>query len=633
MVSNKSKTSIEAVRHSLAHLLALSALTIDPKAKFGVGPVIENGFYYDIQFSRSLDSEALLKRLEQLMREFIKQDLKFEAQQVSLAKAKKVFSGADRSSTVKIRQPFKLELLNDIQKYGTTEWSVIQKLKARKVASSSRDKRRRISPAGSPATSTKVTLYRVGDFLDLCRGGHIRRTSEIPPYFTLTQVGGAYWRGDEKKPMLTRIYGVAFEKKKELDEFLKQQEIIKRYNHRVLGEQLGIFLISDKVGKGLPILLPKGEAIKHELQEYMREKELRYGYQYVAAPVIASSRLYEASGHKKYFGEEMYEFVDPDNEEFFIKPMNCPHHHMVYQKLVQSYRDLPLRLAESGAVYRFERSGAVYGLMRLRGPITQNDAHLYIDEDDLESEFKNVLRLLQEVYREIRVIKNYWFRLSLPDFKGKNKEKFGGDLKLWQWASKVIEAVCRKEKLKFVEGVGEAAFYGPKLDMQVQNIFGKEETIATIQVDILMSRRMGLTYKDRQGEEKYPIIIHRAILGAYERFIAFLLEATHGDLPLWLAPVQVSILPISEKHLNRAEEIKNMFLEKKIRVEISEPTETVSKRILLAEKEKIPYIAVVGDKEMLENTVSVRQRHSQDLGKLKVGNFIERLLEKIKEKK
>jgi threonyl-tRNA synthetase len=604
--------SIEAIRHSLAHLLALSALTIDSKAKFGVGPVIENGFYYDIQFSYKVD-ESILSKLEELIKKAIAQDLKFEVEKVKIAQAQKIFSNYGPE---KIKQTFKLELLDDLQKYGTTEYRKIKDLNSRT----------RIPKV------KEVTLYKIGDFLDLCRGGHIKRTSEIPPYFALTKMGGAYWRGDERKPMLTRIYGVAFNSKEELDDYLEKQKLADKYNHRVLGEELKIFLISEKVGSGLPLLLPRGEFIKQQLIEYMREKEMKYGYQYVSSPVLAYEELYEASGHKRYFGEEMYRGIDAEDKEFFVKPMNCPHHHMIYQKLVQGYKDLPLRLAEAGSVYRFERSGTLYGIMRLRGPITQNDAHIYMTKEDLEKEFRNVLQLFREVYKEINLIKDYWFRLSLPDFKGKNKDKYGGELKLWQWASAVIETAAKKEKLNFIKTEGEAAFYGPKLDVQIKNIFGKEETIATIQVDILVPKRMGLVYTDSDGKKKNPIIIHRALLGAYERFIAFLLEATRGDLPLWLSLTQVKILPINKKQLEAAVKLQKQLADNGIRSEIDEPIETLSKRILRAEKEKIPYIAVLGEKEMVEGTVSVRKRHNQNLGKIEIQKFIKELKEEAEKK-
>jgi threonyl-tRNA synthetase len=597
------KSDLENLRHSLAHLLASAFLKIDPKAKLGIGPTTDFGFYYDFLPSKKID-ESILPELEKIMRELTLQNLKFVGKKVTFAEARKIFKD----------QPFKLELINDLKKYGTTDFNEITLIKEKKK---------------KPKKLTKVTIYQTGDFVDLCRGGHIKNTKEInPKAFKLLKIAGAYWRGDEKNPMLLRIYGAAFLTEKDLKDYLKKQEEAEKFNHRVLGEKLKIFIISPYVGKGLPLLLPKGEIIKNILVNYMRKKEEKYGYLYVSTPHIASYKLYEKSGHLKYYQNEMYKVLDPEGEEFYLKPMNCPHHHMIYQELVKSYRDLTLRLAEAGPVYRVEKSGETYGLMRVRGPITQNDAHIYTTEENLEQEFLKVLELLLEVYQDIEVIKNFWFRLSLPDFTGKNKEKYGGDLKLWQWASKTIKSACQKKKLFLKEGIGEAAFYGPKLDMQIENIYGKEETIATIQVDILVPKRMNLVYVDKNNQEKHPIIIHRAILGSYERFIGFLLEQTKGDLPLWLSPIQALILPIKKEQQNYAEEIKKLLHEKNFRSEIWPAEETLAKRILLAEEEKIPMVLVVGDREIKNKSCSLRLRHQGDLGVRKLAEIIKILNEK-----
>lgn len=595
---------LKNLRHSLAHLLASAFLQIDPKAKLGIGPTTENGFYYDFLPSRKID-ESILPELEKIMKNLINKNLKFIGFKKSFAQAKKIFQN----------QPFKLELLQDLKKYGTTEFEQIQLIKAKKI---------------KPLKVNQVTIYRTGEFIDLCRGGHVKTTKEInPEAFKLTKMAGAYWRGDEKNPMLLRIYGVAFETKKELDDYLAKEKYAEENNHRVLGEKLKIFLVSQEVGKGLPLLLPRGEKIKQILIDFMREKEEKYGYLYVATPHLASANLYQLSGHLKYYQNEMYKIIDAEGGVYFVKPMNCPHHHMIYQKLVRSYRDLPLRLAETGAVYRFEKSGETYGLMRVRGPISQNDSHIYLTENNLAEEFNLVLDLLFEVYNEIKVIKDYWFRLSLPDFSGKNKDKYGGDLKLWQWASRVIKNVCQERKINLTKGVGEAAFYGPKLDMQIRNIFGKEETVATIQVDILVPKRMNLTYIDAKNNLKHPIIIHRAILGSYERFIGFLLEATGGNLPLWLAPLQVAILPIAEKNNKYAVQILNTLRENKIRTEIYLAEETLSKRILRVESEKVPFMVVVGDREEKNKTLAVRQHQRGDLGEKTLSNFLNFLKNKI----
>ena len=600
---------LDNIRHSLAHLLASAFLKIDPKAKLGIGPTTENGFYYDFLPSKKITEDDLPK-LEEIMRDLIKQNLKFVGKKVSFSEAQKIFKD----------QPFKLELLRDLKKYGTTEYSLIQKIKNKKI---------------KPKKLDKVTIYQTGDFIDLCRGGHVKKTSEInPEAFKLIKIAGAYWRGDEKNPMLVRIYGVAFENKEDLDKYLEFLEIQEKYNHRVLGEKLKIFLISEKVGKGLSILMPNGEKIKNILMNYMREKEEKYGYLYVSTPVLAKYTLYEASGHLKHYLENMYHVSDPQepNVEYFVKPMNCPHHHMVYLELVKSYRDLPLRLAEAGQVYRVEKTGELYGLMRVRGPITQNDSHIYVNKEKLEEEFNKVLDLFFEVYNEIKVFQDYWFRLSLPDFKGKNKEKFGGDLKSWKWASKLIANICKERKLNFVSQEGEAAFYGPKLDIQIKNIFGKEETLATIQIDILVPKRMNLTFINKKGKEENPIIIHRAILGSYERFIGFLLEQTRGNLPLWLAPIQVVFLPINEEVLDYTYKVKEIFDKRNLRTEIWGPEESLNKRILLGEENKIPYMIVIGEREKKNNEISIRKRGRIDLGNKKIDEFLSQLDKEIKEK-
>ncbi|BCX15527.1 MAG: threonine--tRNA ligase 1 [Candidatus Parcubacteria bacterium] len=587
-------SDLDNLRHSLAHILAAAVLKIDPQAKLGIGPTTKDGFYYDFLLSKKISEESL-EEIEKIMKDIIAHNLDFIQNKVSFEKAKQIFK----------EQKFKLELLSDLKKYGTTEYKEIQLIKAKKK------KAKKIN---------KVTIYRTGDFIDLCRGGHLKNTKEINPNaFKLIKIAGAYWRGDEKKPMLLRIYGVAFTTEKELNDYLQKLEEVEKYNHRVLGEKLKIFMINENIGKGLPLLLPKGETIKNILINYMRIKEEKYGYVYVDTPHIASYKLYEKSGHLKYYQNDMFKVLDPEKEEFYLKPMNCPHHHMIYQELVKSYRDLPLRLAEAGSVYRYEKSGEVYGLMRVRGPITQNDAHIYTNEEDFENEFLKIIDLFLEVYKDIGAITNYWFRLSLPDFSGKNKGKYGGDLKLWRWASKKILDVCKKRKINLVEGLGEAAFYGPKFDIQINNIYGKEETLATIQVDILVPKRMGLTYIDKNGKEKSPIIIHRAILGSYERFIGFLLEATRGDLPLWLAPIQFVVLPVSDKSIDYSLKVFNLLREKFRGVLWNE--DTLNKRILKAEDEKIPVMVIIGEKEAKNNSVSLRFRKEGNYGEKDI-NFL-----------
>lgn len=588
-MANKKLTTEEqltCVRHSLAHLLAASVMKKFPDAQLGIGPVIEDGFYYDFKLPRPLTSEDL-KELEASMRTLARGHHNFKKKEVTIAAAKKLLK----------QQPFKLELATALHK-----------------------------------EKKQISFYDTDDvFSDLCAGPHVGNTSEIDAdAFRLTKIAGAYWRGDSKRDQLQRIYGVAFESKAALEDYLKRLEEAQKRDHRVLGEKMGIFMFSEHVGSGFPLWLPHGETIKHLLMEYMREKEEKYGYQYVSTPVLTYGSLYERSGHKEFYGDNMYRLEDPEGNELFVKPMNCPHTHMIYEKLVQSYRDLPLRLAEAGGIYRFELSGTLTGLIRVRGSITQNDSHIYVTPDQLAAEFKKVLELFQEVYAELN-IKDYRFQLSLPDFSSK-KNKFSGDKKLWQWAADEISMIMKKSGLPYTEAIGEAAFYGPKLDVQMKNVMGKEDTIATAQVDILVPPRMGLTYIDESGQKQHPIVIHRAILGSYERFIAFMLEQTSGHLPLWLAPVQAIVLPIAEAHQEYSIRAVAALRASGLRAELSPANETLGKRIRAAGIAHIPYVLIVGDNEIAAESVSVRHATRGDLGVKQLPAFIAELRDVITRK-
>jgi threonyl-tRNA synthetase len=448
---------------------------------------------------------------------------------------------------------------------------------------------------------TTVSFYTSGGFTDLCKGPHLKTTKDIQPgSFRLTHAAGAYWRGSEKNPMLQRVYGLAFETKEELDAYIAQQEEAKKRDHRVLGPQLQLFMHSDAVGAGLPLFMPKGETIKHLLMEYMRSKEEARGYKYVSTPLLAAETLYQRSGHAQYYSEDMYSFTDKEGNRFYLKPMNCPHHHMIMEKMVTSYRDLPLKLAEGSGLYRNELSGTLTGLIRVRGPITQNDSHIYVTPNQLKKEFLDVLALFKEVYDEMGIV-GYWFRLSLPDFSGK-KMKFGGNREQWEKASQAIREALEEFGTPYVEAVGEAAFYGPKVDVQIKNVTGKEDSIATSQVDILVPERMGLTYIDESGQEKHPIIIHRAILGSYERFIGFLIEQTAGNFPFWLAPQQIALLPVGTDYQALAHELADVLKEKGLRVEVDDSDETVGKKIRQASLMKVPVKIVLGEKEAATKT-------------------------------
>jgi len=578
---------IENTRHSLSHLLAAVVLKKFPDVKLGIGPVIENGFYYDFLLPRSLAPEDL-KDFEKEIKKLISQKLSFTIKKITIAEAKKIFKD----------QPFKLELINEY----------------------TREKR-------------PLSIYKTGDvFIDLCAGGHVKNSGEInADSFKLTSIAGAYWRGDEKNPQLQRIYGVAFESKKELEEYLKMMEEAEQCDHRVLNDRLEFFMISEEVGKGLPLWLPKGYEILHKLEDYMYNIEKRNGYFHVLTPILAREDLYKKSGHLVHYKDDMYTPITIENKKYYLKPMNCPHHHEIYKHHKRSYRELPLRIAEFGNVHRFERSGVLSGLMRVRGFI-QNDSHIYTNEKNLEKEIIAVLKLQKKVYDDFG-IKDYWYRLSLPDFK--NKEKFGDikNKKIWQNGSNVLKRALKDTGQKFIEAIGEASFYGPKIDIQAKDIYGKEDTVATIQVDYYSSPRFNLFYTDTDGAEKHVVIIHRAIMGSFERFFAFLVEKTCGNLPLWLTPVQVRILAVSVKQKPYAEKLLTELQENNISAELAPTDETIGKRIREAELQKIPYILVVGDREEKSDSVAVRQRSKGDLGAMKLEKFIEKIQKEIEDKK
>ncbi len=539
------------IRHSLSHVLAMAVLEVFPEAKLAIGPPIENGFYYDFDLPRSLTPEDL-PDLEKRMQKIVSQNIAFTGAKKSIAEAETMLAG----------QPYKLELLKELAAKGETE----------------------------------VGFYTSGSFTDMCKGPHVASTSEVQPKsFRLSHTAGAYWRGSEKNPMLQRIYGLAFNTEQELKDYDQMMEEAKKRDHRVLGPQLGIYMMSEEVGSGFPLWMPKGETIKYLLQEYMRKKEQALGYQYVSTPAIANEKLYQRSGHATYYSDDMFKFTDSEGVSFYIKPMNCPHHHMIYEKLALSYRDLPIKLAEAGGIYRHERSGTLTGLIRVRGAITQNDSHIYVTPSQLKTEFLEVLALFKEVYDEVG-IKDYWFRLSLPDF-GSEKGKYGGDQAKWEDASNAIREALQEFGTPFVEAEGEAAFYGPKLDVQVKNVTGKEDTIATSQVDIMVPERMGLKYTDEHGNDQVPIVIHRAILGSYERFTAFLIEQTSGNFPFWLAPVQVAVLPVNDQCLGTARELASELTKAGYRVDVDATTESVGKKIRAASVQKIPLKLVVGQQE------------------------------------
>ncbi|MBI5079324.1 threonine--tRNA ligase [Candidatus Wolfebacteria bacterium] len=601
---------INKIRHSLSHLMAMAVLEKFPETKLGIGPVIENGFYYDFDFqtrfkttntSESTNKTQItnddLPKLEKRMRELIKQNLQFKKEIITFGEAKKLFQN----------QPYKLELIKELQSANRRTKKPITIYKT-------------LHPK-------PYTLNPIPCFTDLCAGPHINSTKEInPDAFKLIKIAGAYWKGSEKNPMLTRVYGVAFETKKELEEYLKQIELAEKCDHRNLGEKLGFFMIDENIGKGLPLWLPKGYAVRKKLEDYIYELEKQNGYSHVLTPHIAKEDLYKKSGHLTHYKEDMYAPMEIDKEKYYLKPMNCPHHHSVYKHGKRSYRELPLRIAEFGTVYRHERSGVLSGLIRVRG-FTQNDAHIYSTQENLEQEIAAVLNLHKKVFDDFN-IKDYWYRLSLPDFK--NKEKFGDikNKKSWETGAAILKKTLKNLGHKFTEAIGEASFYGPKIDIQMKDLYGKEDTIATIQVDYYSAEKFNLSYVDKDGKEKPVIVVHRAIFGSFDRFFAFLIEKTCGNLPLWLAPVQIKILAVSEKQKQHAEKILKQLRENGVEAEMASTDETLGKRIREAELEKIPYILVIGDKEAASNSVSVRFRQKDD-GAMPIDKFIEKIKNEI----
>lgn len=590
--TKKTKSNgLEKVRHSLSHLLAEAVLKQFPGAKLGIGPVIENGFYYDFDFGTAKVTDKDLRNFENRMRGLLKKELVFKKEKITYEDAKKFFKN----------QPYKLELIKDLKKDGK-----------------------------------EPTMYATKDgkeviFADLCAGPHVASTKEIDPEaFMLQKIAGAYWRGSEKNPMLTRIYGLAFGSKEELEAHVHMLEEAERRDHRVLAEKLDMFMVDEKIGKGLPLWLPNGHIVRHLLEEYMYNKEQKAGYKHVLTPILAKEGLYKTSGHLAHYKDDMYAPIEIEGERYYLRPMNCPHHHSIYNHKLMSYRDLPLRMAEFGTVFRFERSGTLSGMIRTRG-FTQNDSHIYATQEQLASEIIGILELFKEVYDDFG-IGGYWFRLSLPDFK--NKEKYGDvkNRKMWEDGADVLRSVLKKLKLGFVEGVGEASFYGPKIDIQIKNIYGKEDTIATIQVDYYSASKFNLKYIDKDGAEQPVVVIHRAILGSFERFFAFLLETTAGDLPTWLSPVQVKVINVGETHLAYAQDIAQQLEAMGARVEVADQDASVGKKIREAEMKRIPYILVVGDKEVAAKSVAIRKRGAGDQGIRKISVFLKEIAKELKKK-
>jgi threonyl-tRNA synthetase len=475
----------------------------------------------------------------------------------------------------------------------------------------------------------KVSLYKMAEEeVDLCSGPHAESTGQIKA-FKLLFVAGAYWHGDEKKKMLTRIYGTAFPSQKELEEFLKMKNEAENRDHRKIGEELELFAVNEDVGRGLILWLPKGNIIKEELENWAKQTEKKWNYQRVTTPNITKSGLYYTSGHLPYYQKDMYPPMKlDDGEEYYLKPMNCPHHHMIYKSRMRSYKELPLRLAEYGTCYRYEASGELFGMMRVRG-FTQNDSHIYCTVEQAVDEFLDVMKLHEYYYQSLGINK-YHLELALRD--PNNKEKYHGDEKMWNLAEELMRKAVEKTNIKMVTQIGNAAFYGPKIDFIVHAVTGREFAVSTNQIDLFMGKRFGLDYVDQNGKTQTPVIIHRAPLGSHERFIGFLIEQFGGAFPLWLSPIQIKLVPISDRHVDFAEKIKNILAEENLRVEIDNRAETMQSKIRDAQNQKIPYMLIFGDREINQNKIAVRTRGEGDIGQMAVGEFKKRVLEEIETK-
>ena len=573
----------EVLLHSTAHLMAQAVKSLWPKSQVTIGPAIENRFYYDFDIDGTFSPEDL-EKIENKMRELSKANLPVSRQKLSRNEAIKLFKG--------MGEDYKVEIIEQID------------------------------------SADNISAYSQGDFIDLCRGPHVPSTGKIK-HFKLLSSSGAYWRGDEKNKMLQRIYGTVFSTKKELKEYLIFLEEAKKRDHRKLGKELEIYTFDDEVGPGLPLWLPNGGIIIDELEALAKEVETRHGYQRVRTPHLTKGDLYKKSGHLDLYKDAMFPAMDVDGIEYYVKPMNCPHHHKIYDASPKSYRDLPFRISEYGTCYRYEKSGQLFGLMRVRS-MQMNDAHIYCSHEDFEAEFMDVCQMYLE-YFDIFGIDKYEMRLSLHDPAALGK-KYIDEPELWNQTEDVVRNALKNGGINFVEIPGEAAFYGPKIDVQVWSAIGKEFTLATNQVDFAIPKRFNLTYTDENGSEQTPLCIHRAPLSTHERFIGFLIEHYGGDFPLWLSPIQVIILPVSEKTHTYATSVQSKFKAAGIRVKMDDRPEKIGAKIRQAELNKIPVMAIVGKKEAEQNTVSTRRRFIGDQGAIKTDQLLKNIISEIKQR-
>ena len=584
MINIKENEKLSVMNHSCAHLLAQAVQHLYPNAKFWVGPVIEEGFYYDIDLGDTVIKEEDLEKIEKEMKKIAKDGKRIVRHELTKEEALERFKN----------DPYKIDLISRMDE-----------------------------------NSTVISCYTQGDFTDLCRGPHVETVKELK-YFKLLKVSGAYWKGDAKNKMLQRIYGVCFDNEEDLNNYLTELAEAKERDHRKIGKDLSIFMTSDLVGKGMPLWLPNGAIIRKQLENYIYEKERKMGYLHVYTPCVGTTELYKTSGHWDHYKENMFPMMKVDDEEFVLRPMNCPHHMLIYANELHSYRDLPIRIGEFATDFRYEASGAVKGLERVRC-MCQNDAHLFVTPEQIKEEFKKVVSLILDVYKDFG-FKNYSFRLSLRD--PEDKEKYFDVDEMWNTAEDKLREVLNEYGCSYKEAIGEAAFYGPKLDVEVKPAVGPEVTLSTCQLDFLLPRRFDLSYIDKDGSKKTPVVIHRAIFGTFDRFTAFLMEETKGAFPLWLCPTEVNIIPVNnDYHLEYAKEVYKELDDMNIRVNLDDRNEKLSYKMRESQTKKNPITLILGDKEVESSTISYRKFGSTETYTLPKSEFYKLVKETIDERK
>lgn len=584
MINIKENEDLNRLNHSCAHLLAQAVKHIYPYAKFWVGPVIEEGFYYDIDLGDNVITEEDLPKIEKEMKKISKDGKRIVRHELSKEEALEMFKD----------DPYKIDLISRMDE-----------------------------------NEQVISCYTQGDFTDLCRGPHVDTVKELK-YFKLIKFSGAYWKADSKNKMLQRIYGVCFRTEEDLNKYLEELEERKNRDHRKIGKDLDIFMSHDLVGKGMPLWLPNGSVVRKELENYIYHKENKLGYSHVYTPCVGTVDLYKTSGHWDHYQENMFPYMKVDDEEFVLRPMNCPHHMLIYGNKIHSYRELPIKIGEFATDFRYEASGAVKGLERVRC-MCQNDAHIFVRPDQIKEQFKEVVSLILEVYRDFG-LNNYKFRLSLRD--PEDKHKYFDDDEMWNKAENELREVLNEIGVPYNEAIGEAAFYGPKLDVEVKPAVGPEITLSTCQLDFLLPRRFNLSYIDSNGEKQVPVVLHRAIFGTFDRFTAFILEETKGALPLWLSPIQINIIPVNnEYHLEYATNLLNKLKEKELRVELDSRDEKMGYKIRESQTRKIPYTLVLGNNERDNNTVTYRKYGEETTTTVSIEDFISMIEKQTKEYK